>query len=180
MRQRTMQDSLKKADQCDFGRVLAEKRQVVFPPIVPALYALVGIAFRPKQAVQLWCALWDKSRATFAGALMYGVLIAATVVLGMNVYQNRYAGIAFWRFVEPFGMHTWTQISVARQVPIDLVDQPDDDRWKAVDPKERERIAKGQPYFIKVNLQGQMPRRGEAKGALQQGGRLRRLRANSG
>src|SRR5213079_2040305 len=107
-------------------------RQVVFPPIFPALYALIGIAFRPKQAAQLWCALWGKSRATFAGAAMYAVLIAAVTVLGMNVYQNRYAGIAFWRFVEPFGMHTWTTISVERQVPADLLDQPGENPWRTV------------------------------------------------
>lgn len=163
MRQRTMQDTLAKLDQCDFGRILADERQIVFPSIFTALYGLFAIAFRPKQAVSLWNELWAKSKYTFAGTLMYSALIAAGTVLGMNLYQNSYAGIAFRRFVEPFGMHTWTTINVMRQVPIDAVDNPLEDPWKPVDPKEKERIAKGQPYFIEVNLKGQMPRHGDAK-----------------
>ncbi len=157
MRERTVRDAVQNADQCDFGRVLAEKRQVVFPPIVPALYALVGILFRPKQAVELWCALWSKSKATFAGALMYGVLIAATAIVSMNVYRNPYVGIAFWRFVEPFGMHTWTQVTVERQNA--------DMNFVLLDPHDqrKDRIAEKRPYFIKVNLQGQMPPKKEAK-----------------
>ena len=71
-----------------------------------------------------------------------------------------YSQIAFWRFVEPFGMHTWTQIKVVRHLP---ARQNEDETWKPIEARTEDRIAKGQRYTIKVSLEGQMPRKAEAR-----------------
>ena len=53
-----------------------------------------------------------------------------------------YSNIAFWRFVEPFGQHTWTTITVAKLAPVDPHTQPDDDnKWKKIDLREKDRVA---------------------------------------
>ncbi|HMF13082.1 MAG TPA: hypothetical protein VKE94_12280, partial [Gemmataceae bacterium] len=125
LRERTVQEAMQKADQCDFSRILNRRAAVLF------------------------------------GAGACCVLLSAALVVGSN---RPYARIAFWRFVEPFGMHTWTRITVARQAPLEMLEhQAEEDKWKKIEPKEMDRIAKGRPYFIKVNLEGQMPRKPEAK-----------------
>ena len=63
-------------------------------------------------------------------------------------------------------MHTWTQITVERAAPIQLSDPQDEkSRWESLDPrgKKDDTIAINKPYLIKVNLQGQLPRKPEAK-----------------
>jgi hypothetical protein len=80
-------------------------------------------------------------------------------LIGAVVYmQPRYSAIAFWRFVDPFGQHTWTQISVARSAPADLMEAGDE--WEGLDPsgRKKDRIAIGRPYFIRVQLSGQIPK----------------------
>src|ERR1019366_3078603 len=67
---------------------------------------------------------------------------------------------AFWRFVEPFGMHTWTQIKVVRHSP---PRQNEEEKWKPIEATTADRIARGQKYLIKVSLEGQMPRKAEAR-----------------
>src|SRR4029077_20787545 len=72
------------------------------------------------------------------------------------------ASIAFLRLVEPFGQHTWTRIEVARQAPQDLLEQfAEEKNWESLNEKEQKKdkdcIAIGRPYFIKVNLEGQIP-----------------------
>jgi hypothetical protein len=125
LRERTVQEAMQKAGQCDFSRILDRRAAVLF------------------------------------GAGTCCVLLVAALVVGWN---RPYARIAFWRFVEPFGMHTWTRITVARQAPLGMLEQQDDENlWKQIEPREVDRIAKGRPYFIKVNLEGQMPRKPEAK-----------------
>jgi hypothetical protein len=125
LRERTVQEAMQKADQCDFSRILNRRAAVLF------------------------------------GAGACCILLSAALV----VVSNRpYAKIAFWRFVEPFGMHTWTRITVARQAPLEMLEQQaEENKWKKIEANETDRIAKGRPYFIKVNLEGQMPRKPEAK-----------------
>ena len=124
-RERTVQDTVEKASQCDFGRIL------------------------------------DRRAALLSGVAACCILIAAGFIVGMNA---AYSQIAFRRFVEPFGMHTWTQITVVRHAP---PRQNEDEKWKPMEPKVTDRIAKGQPYRIKVNLEGQMPRKAEARVQIQ-------------
>jgi hypothetical protein len=125
MRERTVQEAIQKADQCDFSRILDRRAAVLF------------------------------------GAGACCILLIAALVAGAN---RPYARIAFWRFVEPFGMHTWTKISVARLAPLEMLEQQDEDnKWKKIEPKDTDRVAKGRPYRIMVNLEGQMPRKPEAK-----------------
>jgi hypothetical protein len=125
MRERTVAETMEKASNCDFGRILDRRAAVLF------------------------------------GAGACCILLVAGMVVGMNPY---YSGIAFRRFVEPFGQHTWTRITVARQKAVEMLDQPDEDKkWAQLNPREKDVIAIGRPYFIKVNLEGQMPRRPEAK-----------------
>lgn len=96
-----------------------------------------------------------------AAALFGAGAFCALVLVGLVVWKTpSYSQIAFWRFVEPFGEHTWTRISVAKQAPLDLLDQQDEDKkWDKLDPrgKKNDVIAKGRPYFIRVNLEGQIP-----------------------
>ncbi|MBI1830782.1 MAG: hypothetical protein HYR84_04945 [Planctomycetes bacterium] len=165
MREHTVQDALKKVDACDFGKVLADKRQVVLPAIFGALYQAIAALFTPRKALALLADLWQQSKATFAGALIYASLIAAVSVLSLNLYHNNYVGIGFWRFVEPFGQHTWTTITVAKLRPVGLLDQDGDvkSKYKPLDPKDADKVAVNRPYMIQVHLTGQMPKSGEAR-----------------
>jgi len=97
------------------------------------------------------------------GAMIFGVsafvmiALSAGVVWAANTYRPGYASIAFWRFVEPFGPHTWTRISVARNHP------HDEEPWKDIDHRKADSIAVGQPYHIRIDLQGQMPKNKQVK-----------------
>ena len=53
-----------------------------------------------------------------------------------------------WRFIEPFGEHTWTRVAVVRLK---------NEKIEAVGPYKQEKVAIKQPYHIKVNLSGQLP-----------------------
>jgi hypothetical protein len=99
----------------------------------------------------------DRRAAALSGVAACCILAAAGFVVTMNA---AYSQIAFWRFVEPFGMHTWTRITVVRHAP---PRQDADETWKPMEPKVTDRIAKGQLYKIKVNLDGQMPKKSEAR-----------------
>ncbi|MSQ93282.1 MAG: hypothetical protein EXR98_01860 [Gemmataceae bacterium] len=97
-----------------------------------------------------------------AAALFGAGAFCALLLAGLVAWKTpSYSQIAFWRFVEPFGEHTWTRISVAKKAPLDLVDQQGDDSgWAKLDPRSRKGdvIAKGRPYSIRVNLKGQIPK----------------------
>jgi hypothetical protein len=121
MRERTVQETIAKADKCDFGRIL------------------------------------DRRGALLFGMAACSLLATAALIVWMHF---TYSQIAFWRFVEPFGMHTWTQIKVVRHTP---PRQNENEQWKPVESKAADKIAKGQKYTIKVSLEGQMPRKGEAR-----------------
>jgi hypothetical protein len=94
--------------------------------------------------------------------ILFGV--AALCALGiagwLGASYRAHAQTAFWRLVEPFGMHTWTQVAVFRPAPIDANDGDKEKHWEALDPKdtEKDRIAIGRPYIIKVLLTGQIPK----------------------
>lgn len=97
-----------------------------------------------------------------AAALFGAGALCALVLAGLVAWKSpSYSQIAFWRFVEPFGEHTWTRITVAKQTPIDVLD-PDAEEagWEKLDPrgKKNDVIAKGRPYFIQVKLEGQIPK----------------------
>src|SRR5438105_1692515 len=68
------------------------------------------------------------------------IAAAAAVLIGTNPTN---AQTAFWRFVEPFGGHTWTSVSVERSKGKDI-------NWEAIDPNdiEKDRIAYNQAYRI--------------------------------
>jgi hypothetical protein len=92
-------------------------------------------------------------------ALLFG--LAAVCALGvtgwLGAYYRPYAQTAFWRLAEPFGMHTWTQVTVFRET----IDEDGEKNWgKALNTqdKEEDRIAIGREYKIKVLLNGQIPK----------------------
>ncbi|MBI2808409.1 MAG: hypothetical protein HYX68_25760 [Planctomycetes bacterium] len=99
-----------------------------------------------------------RSAGLFSAGAFCGLLVAGFVVW----LTPAFSAIAFWRFVEPFGQHTWTSIAVARQAPLELLEQQDEDsRWEKLDPRQKKSdvIAIGRPYFIKVDLHGQIPKK---------------------
>ena len=108
-------------------------------------------------------ASYDFSRILhLRAALLFGVaaLCAIGAATWVTAAYRPYATIAFWRLVEPFGMHTWTQVAVARAAPFNALDPDKDKQWDELEPKDTEdRIAIGRPYIIKVNLTGQFPSR---------------------
>jgi hypothetical protein len=83
-------------------------------------------------------------------AALFGVAALAIVLLasGVVAMNREYASIAFRRFVEPFGGHTWTQMAVYRLK---------NDKSDRVDAFKPEKVAIKQSYQIKVNLTGQLP-----------------------
>ncbi|MBM3997036.1 MAG: hypothetical protein FJ303_23225 [Planctomycetes bacterium] len=162
MREHTEQDALTKVDACDFGKVLEEKNQVALPWIIAPLYQMIAALFTPRQAIGLISDVWQNSKATFAGALIYASILIGGSVIGFNVYHNDYVGIGFWRFIEPFGQHTWTTITVAKIRPAGLLDQ-EGDLKQPIDPKASDKVAVNRPYIIQVSLTGQMPKSGKAK-----------------
>lgn len=87
----------------------------------------------------------DRRGAALFGAAACGIVLVASLVVSTH---RDYAGIAFWRFIEPFGQHTWTQMTV---------DRLKNDKRVRVDPYKQEKIAIKQPYHIQVNLTGQLP-----------------------
>ena len=87
----------------------------------------------------------DRKGAALFGAAAVCVLVIAGVVAGT---QREYAGIALKRLLEPFGGHTWTQLAVYRLK---------NNKEVPVDGFKEERIAIRQPYFIRVDLTGQLP-----------------------
>ncbi len=91
----------------------------------------------------------DRRGAALCGVAAFVVAITAAALVGTNGAR---AGTAFWRFVEPFGGHTWTTISVERSKGKEI-------NWEAIDPTatEKDRIAHNQPYRIKVELRGRIP-----------------------
>jgi hypothetical protein len=91
------------------------------------------------------------------GGLLFGTAALCIVVAaGFVANANRaYAGIAFWRLVEPFGPYTWTTVTVSREAPLEIIDEK---QWEALDPQQKDRIAVGRPYRIKVDIAGQLPK----------------------
>src|SRR5207249_3862691 len=75
-------------------------------------------------------------------------LAICLIASGVIAMHRDYATIAFWRFVEPFGGHTWTQLAVYRLK---------NDKSDRVDAYKLEKVAIKQSYHIKVNLSGQLP-----------------------
>jgi hypothetical protein len=92
---------------------------------------------------------------SIAAGLM--LAIGAGVVIAANTYRPGYASIAFWRFFEPFGPHTWTRIAVAREFP------HEEEQWRNIDPRKADSIAVGQPYHIRIDLEGQLPKSKQVK-----------------
>ncbi len=84
------------------------------------------------------------------GAVLFGVAALAILLItgGVVALHREYASIAFWRFIEPFGGHTWTQMAVYRLK---------NDKSDRVDAYKPEKVAIKQSYHIKVNLTGQLP-----------------------
>jgi len=94
----------------------------------------------------------DWRGTTIFGVAALGVLLVGGSVIGAaQYYRPGYASIAFWRFVEPFGGHTWTRITVERF-------HEHENEWKAIDPSKPDRIAVGRPYPMRITLSGQLPK----------------------
>jgi hypothetical protein len=130
MRDRTVADTVEKAAQCDFSRVLDLKGGLLF------------------------------------GAAAVGIVLLAGGIVGAATYHGHrnYVNIALWRFLEPFGGHTWTQVSVQRLK---------NDKSDFVDAYKPERVAIKQAYHIKVNLTGQLPANLKQARVLMDGGQIR-------
>jgi hypothetical protein len=109
MRDRTVEDTIEKASQCDFSRILDRRGALIF------------------------------------GAAAVTILVGAGLLL---TTQREYSRIAFLRFIEPFGEHTWTQVHVARIK---------NEKIEIVAANKPETVAIKQAYHIKVNLSGQLP-----------------------
>ena len=96
------------------------------------------------------------------GGLLFGIAALVTV-LSAGVVANRnpaYAGIAFWRLVEPFGPYTWTTVAVSRQAPLEMLAE---EHWEALELDKPDRIAIGRPYRIKVEISGQIPKQAKVE-----------------
>jgi hypothetical protein len=72
----------------------------------------------------------DRRTAAIFGVCAFCVLVASAAIVYLH---PKYSSIAFRRFVEPFGQHTWTTIAVARQSPLEMIQQGDN--WTELDPK---------------------------------------------
>ncbi len=95
-----------------------------------------------------------------AGVLFGVAAVCALGVAGwLGAAHSASAQTAFWRLVEPFGMHTWTKVAVLRPAPAEANDGAKD-KWDELDPRstEEDRIAIHRPYLIKVVLTGQIPK----------------------
>ncbi len=80
-------------------------------------------------------------------------LVAGTFLGTLIWYFPSHSQTAFRRFIEPFGSHPWTSISVERS-------KGKHSNLEAIDPKtnQQDRIALNQPYRIRVTLAGKMPK----------------------
>ena len=92
-----------------------------------------------------------------AGVLFgVGALSAICLVSRFFAFHKPSAKTALLRFVEPFGMHTWTKVTVYRATALEALDQ--EKQRDPLKPDEPDRIAIGRPYAIKVVLSGQIPK----------------------
>lgn len=96
-----------------------------------------------------------------AGVLFGVAALSALCLAGwLGVYHRTSARTALLRFLEPFGLHTWTQVAVHRSAPAEAIDGENILKWEPLDPSEikPDHIAIGRPYRIKVFLSGQIPK----------------------
>lgn len=100
-------------------------------------------------------AILDRKAALLFGIGAFSIAILAGLVVWLYPASSQ---TAFWRLVEPFGGHTWTRVVVERSKGRQV-------NWEPIDPrsKEEDRIAHNQPYRIKVELQGKLPRQAKVE-----------------
>jgi hypothetical protein len=117
----------------------------------------------------------DRRGGLLFGAAALAILLTAGFVANAN---RAYAGIAFWRLVEPFGPHTWTTVAVSRQAPLEMLEE---EHWEALDSAKKDRIAIGRPYRIKVDIAGQIPKHAkvEIEGQMIRSDKLIELKAGA-